>query len=212
MTAPWPPPVVVGRFPDSLYTIRSSLLYQYPRRDYFFFNVKRFCYNLVRHLSRARRTGTRATTRRPSAAHCMTIPPSIGIVCPVMYSAASSSARKRTRPATSSAVPILCMRACVCVCAHVSLGGGRDRSGSVYRTDEAHTNTGAMRTQAQGGGGDYLCIGMVLRTASLMPSLSTSVISVAMYPGQTALHLMPRFAYSRATLLVSPITPAFAAA
>ena len=209
MTAPWPPPVVVGRFPDSLYTIRSSLLYQYPRRNYFFFNVKRFCYNLVRQLSRARRTGTRATRRRPSAAHCMTIPPSIGIVCPVMYSAASSSARKRTRPATSSAVPILCVRACMRVC---EFWGARARSGSVHRTDEAHTNTGAMHTQAQGGGGDYLCIGMVLRTASLMPSLSTSVISVAMYPGQTALHLMPRFAYSRATLLVSPITPAFAAA
>ena len=45
-----------------------------------------------------------------------------------------------------------------------------------------------------------------------MPSLSTSVISVAMYPGHTALHLIPRLAYSLATLLVSPMTPALAAA
>ena len=54
-------------------------------------------------------------------------------------------------------------------------------------------------------------LGIAAIAAARTASLSVVVISVSMKPGATALTVMSRLATSRASDLVSPMSPAFAA-
>ena len=67
--------------------------------------------------------------------------------------------------------------------------------------------TGMWKGFSQGGG-NRTPSGISDRIFSSYLESMAAVMSDAMKPGATALHVMPRPANSRATVLVSPITPA----
>ena len=65
---------------------------------------------------------------------------------------------------------------------------------------------------AMSSGSPNLPSGICVTTPLFSSSGSPLVMSVAMKPGATALHVMPRLASSRAITFVSPISPALLAA